>query len=243
MGIRIAAICILLSLYVLSGSRCKCNPESPTPPRVTLQPSGFGAGDTLATDTVRIDWQGNARISEFRYRFDTLAWSEWTDNTSLRTQLDDGPHTFEIETRWKEETGTSISSIEFYIDAVDGPAVVVSPRYQVVTGDTVSFAIMTESVPGCKMLHLELGNVAAFDAILEEESDSTSAVVLADSNIIDVMLGPSSAPFSSDGAVLRFKSIVASAGMTEIKIVKCVARDSTGNDIGITTLRGGIVER
>ena len=116
-------------------------------------------GDTLYSESIEFIWEGNELVAEFRYKLDSFLWTDWNENTStILSYLDDGFHQLSVQSRYLNGDTSSIESITFIIDAVDGPALMFYPRRHFAqAGETVTFQVMAEEVTNLMMseIHLE----------------------------------------------------------------------------------------
>ena len=95
--------------------------------------AAFSSGDTLTTAEVLLQWTGSVVDScLFTWSVDSLIFSDWTEDTLVvLPPLDEGWHIFEIRAKYINGIEQEINaSITFYIDAVTGPALRLTPAYQ-----------------------------------------------------------------------------------------------------------------
>ena len=118
-------------------------------PGVTVY-SDFLPGDTLTENEFIVSWQGSVIDScEFTWTIDSILFSDWSTDTSLYLPpLDEGWHTFEIRVRYFSGVEQGFNyALPFYIDAVSGPSLRLSPPYQeIISDDPVTFEIWLEEV-------------------------------------------------------------------------------------------------
>lgn len=115
------------------------DPDNPyfVPPDVYLI-TDFLSGDTLKTQQISVAWEGSVPDScVYSWTLDSVFFSGWTyDTTAVLPLLDEGNHYFEIIAKYFngviQDTSTGIY---FYVDAVTGPALRLSPPYQEITKD------------------------------------------------------------------------------------------------------------
>ena len=111
--------------------------------------SGPAEGEIVESTSVTLVWEGNESATEYRYRFDSMSWSEWDETTSQTFEyLDEGTHSLELQARSVNGDEQSIPTLlDFEVDAVAGPAVVVYPYIQSASpGDTIDFQVIAEEV-------------------------------------------------------------------------------------------------
>lgn len=127
------------------------NPENPDfiYPGVTFS-ANFEPGDTIFTNQPSISWSGSVFDScEFRWTVDSIMFGDWSQDSSLTLPtLDEGLHLLEIRTRYVNGYEAELSdSLEFFVDAVAGPSLRLSPPYQEhFSGDQVTFNLALEEV-------------------------------------------------------------------------------------------------
>jgi hypothetical protein len=123
------------------------NPEY-TLPQVTFVSPSPQESEIVETTEVSFQWEGNALVEEYRNKFDNEEWKDWTSQASTSLQyLDEGPHIFSIQGRYASGDTSEIVSINFSVDAVEGPALMFFPRRHIASvGQTVSFQIVAEEV-------------------------------------------------------------------------------------------------
>ena len=119
--------------------------EEYIPPEVTiLYPS---EGVIVEQSRVNFQWAGNQADMQFRYSFDN-EWSDWiSDEAVTINYIDEGVHTFSVQSSYLTGSASDIATINFNVDAVSGPAIVFYPRRHIGSqGDNVVFQIMAEEV-------------------------------------------------------------------------------------------------
>ena len=120
------------------------NPDYVAPQVNILNPSD---NVIINTPSITFNWEGNRQEMLYRYAFNA-DWSEWDDLTSIQIDyIDEGAHTFAVQSKYTTEDTSSVSSISFEVDAVDGPALLFRPRSQTVKiGTKISFSMLAEEV-------------------------------------------------------------------------------------------------
>ena len=116
-------------------------------------------GDTLYSESVEFAWEGNELVTDFRYKFDSFDWTEWSESTSaILSYLDEGDHQLSVQSRYLNGDTSDVASVSFVVDAVAGPALMFYPRRHFAqAGETVTFQILAEEVTNLMMseIHLE----------------------------------------------------------------------------------------
>lgn len=167
------------------------DPGNPTfiPPLTSII-SGPTEDETIDTANVTFKWRGNRDDSEYSYRLGELEWSDWSDDsTVLYTYLDELEYIFEVKSRYlssiEEEQPQSVN---FRIDAVQGPSFVIFNRHNVVeAGETFTVDILAEEVSdffAAKIiidydpLRLEVISVIALDAETDFLRQNNAEVIM-----------------------------------------------------------------
>lgn len=243
--LRIVLVCTFFCSVVINCVKT-VNPPDKVLPSVTIQSDGsYKDGDTIPKETIIFNWVGDGKINEFCYRIDSTEWSLWSDivKTTSAT-LDDGNHTFEVRTRYKEELDVVVKKFSFIVDALKSPSVAVSPCFSTITKDTVTLGIVTDGVLGCKALHIKLSGVKVLMP-KANTTDSTKPGLICDSNEVFTLVSPDAASITSNGLVFTFQAVlVPNQKETEVKIVECTAFNSTdSSSIKLLFKRSGIVIR
>ena len=116
-------------------------------------------GDILYSESIEFTWEGNELVTEYRYKYDSFDWTEWSENTSATlSYLDEGDHQLSVQSRYLNGDTSDVASVSFVVDAVAGPALMFYPRRHLTSnGETVTFQIMAEEVTDlmASEIHLE----------------------------------------------------------------------------------------
>jgi hypothetical protein len=116
-------------------------------------------GDTLFVENLLLECEGNELVSEFRFRLDNLDWTEWNEDASvLLDYLDEGNHQIFAQSRYLNGDTSDIVNINFFVDAVSGPALMFYPRRHFTEqNQSVTFSILAEEVTNlmASEVHLE----------------------------------------------------------------------------------------
>jgi len=126
------------------------DPSNPdyTPPTIAMV-SGATDGETIETSTAIFSWYGNENVTEYRWNFDNGSWTEWVNQTMVAfTNLDEGTYIFSVQGRYDTGDTSSVLTINFEVDAVQGPALMFYPRVQfpAIGQNNVTFQILAEEV-------------------------------------------------------------------------------------------------
>ena len=116
-------------------------------------------GDILYSESIEFTWEGNELVTEYRYKYDSFDWTDWSESTSATlSYLDEGDHQLSVQSRYLNGDTSDVASVSFIVDAVAGPALMFYPRRHFAqAGETVTFQIMAEEVTNLMMseIHLE----------------------------------------------------------------------------------------
>ena len=236
------------------------NPEFITP-AVSIT-SGPSNGEIVTTAVASFSWEGNKPFMLFKHAFDG-EWQDWTDQKSAQfTYLDEGDHSFSIKSTYTTEAGdtsgheSEVSTIDFKVDAVDGPALVFYPRRHIASvGETVNFKIIAEEVENLsaaeilvsydkrsiKILDVTQGNifVGGSESLFHTEIDSLSGNLY----LLTALLGGQSPSFSGTSDIVSITVKVVEAGMTYLSFQGSeVFKDPDNNTITIVEAVNGLVE-
>jgi len=123
------------------------DPDNPDyiPPEVTiLSPT---EGDFIEESSITFSWVGNDTDMLYRYKMDSV-WSDWgLPETITIDYIDEGVHGFAVQSSYITGDTSTIESISFTVDAVEGPALMFYPRRQAASqGSSVQFQILAEEV-------------------------------------------------------------------------------------------------
>ena len=236
------------------------NPEFITP-EVSIT-SGPSSGEVLSTSVTSFSWEGNKPFMLFKYAFDQ-EWGSWTDQKTVQlTYLDEGDHNFSIKSTYTTEAGdtsgheSEVSTIDFKVDAVDGPAIVFYPRRHVASiGDVVNFKIFAEEVENLSAVEMDIaydkrsltiievtqGNIlqTAEQTLFHTEIDSLSGGI----HILAGLMGSDSPSFFGTSDILSITVKIKEAGLTYLTFEgKEVFKDANNNTISILEAVNGLVE-
>jgi hypothetical protein len=240
---RILVVCVFCALTIQCGKRV-VEPESG--PSVTIQFDGFSNdGDTIHKQSVLFNWAGDGTINEFRYNIDSTGWSPWSDIVkTYSVNLDEGRHTFEVCTRYKEEVDSVVKKVSFVVDALKGPSLAISPCSTTTANDTVNLGIVSDGLIGCRAIQIKLSGVTVIETFpIINATDSTKPGVVTFNNHIFTVVPPSAASIAENGTIIGFKGVLeAGQKETEVKI-EASATDSSGNIITLKTMRSGKIVR
>jgi len=156
------------------------NPDYVSPTAEII--SGPGEGEVIDTTGVTFTWQGNETATEYSYQFDGSDWSAWTVNTSaVFDYLDEGTHSFSVQARSiNGDAQTSPTELNFSVDAVAGPSVLVYPYKQTGSpGDTLVYQIIAE----------EVTDLFAIECNITFDADYLELIEVVDGNILGEWAG------------------------------------------------------
>jgi hypothetical protein len=123
------------------------DPDNPdyVPPEVTiLSPA---EDDVIEESSIIFSWMGNETDMLYRYKMDSV-WSDWDLSETITIDyIDEGVHGFAVQSSYITGDTSTIESISFTVDAVEGPALMFYPRRQIASqGSSVQFQIIAEEV-------------------------------------------------------------------------------------------------
>ena len=125
---------------------------------------------TFESSSVSLNWTGNEYATSFSYRLEPLSytdivetytsWSVWDSVNSVTfVNLDDGNYSFHIKSRYTIENEEVSQSVNFIVDALEGPALRMYPLYQRVSqGENFNMYIYIEDVVELAVLELHLSS-------------------------------------------------------------------------------------
>lgn len=227
----------------------KDNPDYEKPAATIIE--GPGNGDTIGQSTVNFKWNGNTIANEYRYNFNNSNWSPWTDDTTAQfSYLNEEKYSFEIVARADDSLKTigDTTSLEFVVDAVDGPSLMFYPRYKSIPlSNTAIVEIKAEEVEGIMGAEINisyepssveidtiyLGNYIENtypNIIFFHENDSVNGEL----NAILVTIGERESILSGSSTILNFIVQGRSSGTTQINFIdSCKFRTPQNQNIRI----------
>ena len=117
------------------------DPENPeyTPPQITVT-SGPSNNDIVKNSEVSFTWEGNQGGMLYQYKFGsyTSPWAE--EKEATLDYLDEGAHNFTVQSKYTTGDTSEVVSVDFEVDAVEGPALLFYPRRHITTvGNVLTF--------------------------------------------------------------------------------------------------------
>ena len=230
------------------------NPEF-DPPTVTFI-SGPDDGETITTSDVTFVWDGNDLITEYRTKYNNDSWAEWSNQTSVTFQyLDEGSYSFSIQGRYSTGDTSAVIANNFYVDAVQGPALMFYPRARFSNvGWNVTFQILAEEVTSLTAAQfnvtfdpdkleiisviqgslLQLSGESIFNVEFDNETGSLSVITAA--------LGGDLPSADGTGALLELVLAIKATGTSILEFDGTeLFRDPDNNDITILEKVDGMV--
>jgi len=258
---RIIFAILILALLFLSCEKIEPDLDNPLDPDNPDYESpsisiiaGPADGVTVETSTVEFEWEGNDTASLYRYKFSDDSWTDWTTQTSVVFDyLDEEQYNFQVQSSYPTGDTSSIISISFTVDAVQGPALMFYPRRQFATvGDTVSFQILAEEVENLTATEFSIiyntnqieivsiveGTMCSGwgESIFLSEINNTQGVV----SIISALIGGEYPSVSGTGELAELKIRIISVGETSISFDGSeVLRNPDNVDIQINQIING----
>ena len=231
------------------------DPDNPdyVPPEVTiLSPA---EDDVIEESSIIFSWMGNETDMLYRFRLDSV-WSDWDLSETITIDyIDEGVHGFAVQSSYITGDTSTIESISFTVDAVEGPALMFYPRRQVASqGSNIQFQILAEEVydvAGAEFTilfdptELQINSAAAGTAfgnngevIFIADIDNSSGSL----TISTAVWGENSPSFSGTSDIALIDVQVIKQGNLTISFDDSgIMKDPSNNDITINETVGGVV--
>ncbi len=232
--------------------------------RIVFAPS---LSETLTIPQATIIVDGNAGAAMFSYKIDSHLWTEWsTRKTIIFTDLDEGYHRCIIRARHKDTLTIEENppSVEFYVNAVNGPSLLCVPRKVSVKRDSqFTIQIYAEEVFNVAMTKVLIDYNKTFLKLMSVKvyDDSNSVFIKAGGyqivNIVETdesngritlsagIYGKLVSGVSGTGPIgwITFKPIAATSSPLQVSIVNgSLFRTSNNINIPLNTILGSSVE-
>jgi len=257
---------LILILYIIIILSCdKIEPIQDNPldsdnpdydsPSVTLI-SAPTEGETINVYDISLSWTGNENVTDYRWKFEDGAWVDWSNITSVDWYyLDEGQHSFSLQSRYSTGDTSSILTRSFIVDAVEGPALMFYPRAHFISSDTViTFKIMAEEVANLTAAdfsinydpdHVEITSVtqgtiftASEESIFFTEYDNSTGTL----SVLTANLGGDEPAVSGTGVLIEIQMNVISTSSSELTFDGSETfRDALNNSINISATVNGLV--
>jgi hypothetical protein len=125
------------------------DPSNPDyiPPQVTITASPT-EGQIVSSAQITFTWEGNSDEMSYRYSFDDI-WTNWQENVKSVTikHIDEGSHQFSVKSSYINGDSSEAVSVNFSVDAVEGPSLLFNPRYKKsAVGQTFQLSLIAEEV-------------------------------------------------------------------------------------------------
>ena len=224
-------------------------------PSITFT-SGPSEGDIITESDILFTWDGNELVTEYRTKVDSGGWSNWNINTNLLLEyLDEGAHHIALQGRYSSGDTSSILSINFIVDAVEGPSLMFFPRVvQTSVNSTVQLKVLAEEVYNLTAVQFNInfdpskieiisatqGSMLQIsgESIFDVDYDNTVGNI----SIITAALGGSQPSVEGTGILLEIELNIKSEGTTSLEFDGTeVFRDPDNNDIDISQKVNGMV--
>ncbi len=128
-------------------------------------------GQIINTRDLLIAWEENEKYEFFQYTLDGIMYDRTESTFVYFTDLNENGHIFTIQAL-KDSAFSSIETIGFTVDAIQGPGIVLTPRK--ISSDT-TVVIRIEDVTGLMAAHVEI--------VCEDECASITGFVRSAVNI------------------------------------------------------------
>ncbi len=213
-------------------------------------------GEIVETTTVAFEWQGNELVTEYSYKLDDNAWSEWSDATSIDLEyLDEGQHRFSVNGRYESLTEDDTpAAVTFSVDAVQGPGLRVYPLFsEVSVGSSFDVYVYAEEVEGVVFAEIQVSydpTIIAFSQhetgdMLGDVSDNSILIVEDNLGVLDISLATNfidQAGISGTGALVNLTFTGNAQGFSELVISGgSTFLDFWNSDIPIVDTENGVV--
>ena len=224
------------------------------PPEVVL--TSLQEGETINEYDITLAWSGNENVIEYRWKFEDDEWVDWADITSVDWHyLDEGQHSFSLQSRYATGDTSSILTRSFIVDAVEGPALMFYPRAHFVSTNTVvTFQILAEEVSNLtaaefsiiydpadlQIISVTQGAlfIASEESIFHTEYDNSTGML----SVLAASLGGNEPSVSGTGVLIEIQINVISATSSELTFSGSeVFRDPENNNITILESVDGLV--
>ena len=200
-------------------------------------------GQIINTRDLLITWEENEQFEFYQYSLDGTMY-DWTESTYVYfTDLNENDHIFTIQAR-KDTVLSSINTINFTVDAIQGPGIVLTPRK--ISGDTL-IMIRLEDISGLMAAHVEIvcedecASISGFTQSAVNMENGQVIVLSNDSDqsrfILDIGFGGTPEGMSGSFDIGYFlASPVKETGMIVIDDEKTEFRDFNNNTVELKEL-------
>jgi hypothetical protein len=257
---KIGWLCIILILSCEKIDLIQDNPLDPdnpdyVPPSVTLI-SAPTEGETINVYDISFSWTGNENVTDYRWKFEDGEWVDWSNITSVDWYyLDEGQHSFSLQSRYSTGDTSSIVTRSFIVDAVTGPALMFYPRrHEAAVGETLLFQILAEEVANLTATefsinydpaHVEITSItqgaifaASEESIFLTQYDNSAGTL----SVITAILGGDEPSVSGTGVLIEIQMNIISTTSSELTFSGSeVFRDPENNNISITETIKGLI--
>ena len=225
------------------------------PPSISFT-SGPSEGQTIADSDITFSWEGNELVTEYRSKLDAGSWDDWSDATTFVWEyLDEGNHQIALQGRYDSGDTSDVVSISFFVDAVQGPALIFYPRAVTASvGSSVTFQVLAEEVTNLTAAQfninfdtakLEILSVTqgamlqiSGESIFDVDYDNATGSV----SVITAALGGSQPSVDGTGVLLELELKVNAAGTSTLEFDGTeLFRDPDNNDITIAQMVNGLI--
>lgn len=233
------------------------NPDYTTPTATIT--SGPEDGGTVHSSEIDITWEGNEIAAEYSYRLNDGDWTGWSAQQSTSLEyLNEEQYQFQLRARADdaEKTVGDTTEIAFTVDAVDGPSLMIYPRY---------YSFLHTRQGTIQLRGEEISNVMGIEAIIQYDAENItiqtvdSGTLMTSNNgeniffwedhpdngileIVAVKAG-GSAPTVGGSGVIATVQFSGMPGETEVVFTdSSVFMDATGDPIAIHSTVGGRIQ-
>ena len=201
-------------------------------------------------------WNGNAENMIYRFSFDG-EWSEWEERKTSATinHMDEGSHTFAVQSKYTNDDTSNVISSTFIVDAVKGSSLMIYPRkFSAESGQEFEIYLMAEEVSDLAAAEVQLSfDVSMIEIVDVEVGDIFEGVGeaifiddISRSGIIGISAGVWGNDFpqvSGSKSIAKIMLKAKNKGLSNITIdSKSILRNPLNEQIEIIERVGGIVE-
>jgi len=244
---------LLFLIVFLPFSGCRKTPPQPLYPPNTkiISPTDY---DTLTNAQVLCEWEGLENAVEYQYKLDSLNWSDWINNTKETFFLDEAMHIFTVTSRNEfNREDPSPAIVNFYVDAITGPALWLKKReMEVDVLQASSLKVFVEDITNLMLANLELlydnsklkiENVLSDSSFLAKNGGQIQMISEFSDSLPEIKInigitGGTPGGVSGSGPLVKLLFFLKSADTTEITFSSSSElRDTLNSSI---TLTGGL---
>ena len=146
----ILLVCLLLPFTACTVDDDITNPDNQVE---NLTPTIIGPQESEIVNADSIFFEWNSAIEGvFSYKLDNLTWSQWTNENFITLHyLGEGNHSFSVKMKTASEDYGNPTTVNFFIDAIDGPVLLFNPKSIIVELEsTFKVELVIDEIEGLK---------------------------------------------------------------------------------------------